>query len=94
MEQRKYTYRPSGDKKKIENRINRIEGQVKGIKKMIEEDRYCDDILIQLAAVDKSVKSLARVILENHMYTCITERFEKGELDVIDEVVELFRRFE
>lgn len=94
MEKRKYTYRPSEDKKKIENRLNRIEGQIRGIKRMIEEDRYCNDVLIQLSAVDKSIKSLARVILENHMYTCITEEFQKGNLEVIDEVVQLFRRFE
>lgn len=94
MEKRKYTYRATEDKKKIQNRLNRIEGQIKGIKKMIEEDRYCDDVLIQLSAVDKGVKSLANVILENHMYTCIAEEFEKGNLEIIDEVVKLFRRFE
>jgi len=94
MEKRKHTYRSADNKKKVMNRLNRIEGQIKGIQKMIEEDRYCNDVLIQLAAVESAVKSLARMILENHMYTCITEEFEKGNLEVIDEVVQLFRRFE
>lgn len=96
MEKQKirYTYRDSAEKKTINNRLNRIEGQIKGIKKMIEEDRYCDDILIQLSAVDKSIKSLANHILENHMYNCVTNEFEKGNLEIIDEVVNLFRRFQ
>ncbi len=96
MEKQKirYTYRDSSEKKTINNRLNRIEGQIKGIKKMIEEDRYCDDILIQLSAVDKSIKSLANHILENHMYNCVTNEFEKGNLEIIDEVVNLFRRFQ
>lgn len=47
-----------------------------GIKKMIEDDRYCDDILIQLSAIDKSIKSLANVILDNHMHTCLIENIE------------------
>ena len=71
MEERKYTKRSEAEKKIINNRLNRIEGQVRGVKKMIEEDRYCDDVLIQLSAIDKSIKSLANHILENHMYTCV-----------------------
>lgn len=94
MEKTKYTYRTNDVKKKIGNRLNRIEGQIKGIKKMIEDDRYCDDVLIQLSAVDRSIKSLARTILENHMYTCIASSLEQGNLEVIDEVIQLFRRFE
>jgi len=94
MEKRKHTYRTADDKKKVISRLNRIEGQIKGVQRMIEEDRYCNDVLIQLAAVENAVKSLAGIILENHMYTCITEEFERGNLEVIDEVVQLFRRFE
>ena len=61
---------------------------------MIAEDRYCDDVLIQLSAVDKSIKSLANHILENHMYNCVLNDIEKGNLEIIDEVVNLFRRFQ
>ena len=68
---KKFTKRSESEKKIINNRLNRIEGQVRGVKKMIEEDRYCDDVLIQLSAIDKSVKSLANHILENHMQTCV-----------------------
>ena len=91
--EKKYTKRSESEKKKIKNRLNRIEGQVRGVKKMVEEDRYCDDILIQLSAIDKSIKSLANYILENHMYGCVLNNLEKGNYEIIDEVVKLFRRF-
>ena len=94
MEERKYTKRSEAEKKIINNRLNRIEGQVRGVKKMIEEDRYCDDVLIQLSAINKSIKSLANHILENHMYTCVYNDLEKGNYEIIDEVVNLFRRFQ
>ncbi len=94
MEEKRYTYRSDTEKKSLTNRLNRIEGQIGGIRKMIEEERYCDDILIQLQAVNKSIKSLANVLLENHMYKCVTEEFEKGNTDIIEEVISLFRRFQ
>lgn len=82
------------EKKTLINRLNRINGQIKGITKMIEEDRYCDDILIQLSAIDKSIKSLANVILDNHMHSCLIEKIKKEEYEVIDEIVDLFKRFQ
>lgn len=90
----KYTYRNEEEKKKLLRRLHKIEGQVRGISKMIEEDRYCDDVLIQLSSIDQSIKSLANLILENHMYTCIAKEFEKGNTEVIDEIISLFRRFQ
>lgn len=91
---KKVTKRSENEKKIIKNRLNRIEGQVRGVKKMIEDDRYCDDVLIQLSAIDKSVKSLANHILENHMQTCVLNDLEKGNYEIIDEVINLFRRFQ
>ncbi len=87
------TKRDENAKKMLTNRLNRIEGQIRGIKKMIEEDRYCNDILIQLLAVENSVKSLSNQILETHLYTCISNDIEKGNLEVIDELISLFKRF-
>lgn len=86
--------RSGEEKKRIVSRINRIAGQLNGIKKMVEEDRYCDDVLIQLSAVDKSVKSLANLILEDHMHSCLIENIERGNYEVVDEIVDLFRRFQ
>lgn len=90
---RKKTYRGEKDKKNINNRINRIEGQLQGIKKMINEDVYCNDVLIQLSAIENSVKSLSNLILENHLYSCVTKDLENGKLETLDEVISLFKRF-
>ena len=85
--------RSEEDKKALINRMNRITGQMNGIKRMIEEDRYCDDVLIQLAAIEKSIKSLATVILEEHMKTCLVSSIQNGDTSVVDEIVDLFKRF-
>lgn len=89
----KKTYRSETEKKRITNRLNRIEGQIKGVNKMIEEDRYCNDILIQLSAIENSIKSLSNHILESHLYTCVTDDLEKGNTEIIDELIGLFKRF-
>ncbi len=87
------TYRGEVEKKQFLNRLNRVEGQIRGIKKMILEDAYCNDILIQLSAVENSMRSLSNVILENHLYSCVSKDLEKGNLDTIDELISLFKRF-
>ena len=89
----KKTKRSDEEKKLITNRLNRISGQINGINKMIENDAYCNDVLIQLSAVENSVKSLSSHILENHLYTCVTRDLENGEIDTIDELISLFKRF-
>ena len=89
----KKTYRADEEKKIINNRINRIEGQLRGVKKMISEDAYCRDVLIQLSAIENSVKSLSNHILEKHLYTCVIRDLENGDLEVIDELINLFKKF-
>ena len=89
----KKTKRSPDEKKLIINRLNRIGGQINGITKMIENDAYCNDVLIQLSAVKNSVKSLSSYILENHLYTCVSRDLENGELDSIDDLISLFKRF-
>ena len=89
----KKTKRSPDEKKRIINRLNRISGQINGINKMIENDAYCNDVLIQLSAVEKAVKSLSTHILENHLYMCVTRDLENGEFDTIDELISLFKRF-
>ena len=90
---KKKTKRSLNEKKLIINRLNRIGGQIKGIAKMVENDEYCNDILVQLSAVKNSVKSLSSHILESHLYTCVPRELENGELDTIDELISLFKRF-
>jgi DNA-binding FrmR family transcriptional regulator len=89
----KKTKRSPDDKKMIINRLNRISGQIGGITKMIENDAYCNDVLVQLSAVKNSVKSLSSLILENHLYSCVARDLENGNLDTIDELISLFKRF-
>ena len=89
----KKTYRSVEEKKLLNNRLNRIEGQIRGVKKMLDEDVYCNDVLIQLSAIENSLKSLSNQILENHLYTCIANDMENGKIDTIDEIISLFKRF-
>lgn len=89
----KKTKRNEDEKKLIRNRLNRISGQINGINKMVENDAYCNDVLIQLSAVENSIKSLSSHILENHLYTCVARDLENGDFDTIDELISLFKRF-
>ncbi len=86
--------RTKEEKKTIIHRLHRLIGQMKGYKTKLEENRYCDDILIQLAAIDKSIKGLANVLLEQHMHTCLIEQIQQEKYEGIDEIIELFKRFQ
>ncbi len=81
------THRTDEEKKKLSNRCNRIEGQIRGIKGMIEKDIYCDDILHQIAAAQSALNSLSRIILEQHMNSCLVDRIKEGDNTVIDELL-------
>lgn len=74
-------------KKSLVNRCSRIEGQVRGVKGMIEKDAYCDDILNQIAAAQSALNSLSRIVLEHHMHTCLVHRIEDGDYEVVDEIL-------
>ena len=87
------TIRSNDEKKIITNRVNRISGQLSAINRMIQNDEYCNDILIQLSAIENSVKSLSNYILENHIYSCVADDLEKGNLEIIYELINLFKRF-
>jgi CsoR family transcriptional regulator, copper-sensing transcriptional repressor len=67
------------DKKKIANRLHRIEGQVRGIEKMVDEDRYCIDVLTQVAAVKTALDSLALQLLEGHVSHCVADALASGD---------------
>lgn len=89
----KKTYREEKTKQKLINRINRITGQMNGVKKMLEEDSYCNDILIQLSAIESSVRSLSNQLLENHLLSCVKKDLASPKLETLEELVDLFRRF-
>lgn len=88
----KHTPRDEGELRQLRNRLNRITGQLNGIGKMLDENRYCGDILIQLAAVEKALQSLGYVILQEHMQTCMVEDIEAGRRETVDEVLDLIKK--
>ena len=90
----KKTKRSDEEKKRIISRLNRINGQISGISKMVENDAYCNDVLIQLSAAKNSIKSLSEYILENHLSTCVARDLENGDFDAIDEIISLFKSFD
>lgn len=88
----KKTPRSPEELKLLENRLNRIIGQLGGIKKMLGENRYCGDILTQLSAAESALQNLGYLILQNHMETCVAEKIKEGDSDIIGETVELMKK--
>ena len=73
--------------KDLIHRLNRIEGQIRGIKGMVEKDAYCTDILTQVAAVNAALNSFNKVLLSNHIKTCVTRDIKEGKEETVDELV-------
>lgn len=74
------------------NRLSRIEGQVRGIKNMVEKDAYCTDILVQVAAVNAALNSFNRVLLANHIKTCVTQDIRDGKEETVDELIQTLKK--
>ena len=89
----KHTPRSAELKADVTRRINRAVGQLNGIKAMVEDDRYCGDVLTQLAAVESAVKAISREVMQDHLETCVVERVQAGDTEVVDEVMGLFKKF-
>lgn len=73
--------------KDLYNRLKRIEGQVRGVEGMLENDAYCTDILMQVSAITSALNSFNKALLANHMKTCVVENIKNGNEEVIDELV-------
>ena len=82
----KHKERSEKEYKDLQNRLSRIEGQIRGIKGMVEKDAYCTDILIQVAA-DAALNSFNKVLLANHIRTCVARDIREGKEETIDELV-------
>ncbi|MCL1786464.1 MAG: metal-sensitive transcriptional regulator [Defluviitaleaceae bacterium] len=76
----------------LTTRLNRIEGQVKGIKAMIERGDYCEDVLTQIAAAQSAMSAVAKILLESHMRTCVSRRLKDGDDTVVDELIKTVGR--
>jgi DNA-binding FrmR family transcriptional regulator len=85
-------HHPEKIKKNLLMRLNRIEGQVRGIKNMIEKDAYCDDVLNQISAIQSALHSVSRILLEEHMKSCVLDRLREGDISVIDELSQTMKK--
>ena len=77
----------------LQKRLNRAIGQLGGVKSMLDDNRYCGDVLTQLAAAEKAIHRVSELVLENHLHTCVVEQVRKGNEDVVDEAMDLIRKF-
>jgi len=90
--ERKVKLRSAEEKKALLVRLKRIEGQVRGIYNMVENDAYCADILTQAAAVNAAMNSFNKQLLSSHMRSCVVENIKNGNEEVIDELVALLQK--
>lgn len=86
------TARGAEELKALVSRVNRVKGQVEGIKAMLEENRYCSDILIQISAAESALRSLSYLILEEHFETCVSDKIKSGDEEIVQETMELIKR--
>ncbi|MBQ3068794.1 MAG: metal-sensing transcriptional repressor [Clostridia bacterium] len=84
--------RSEEEQKALTNRLNRIEGQIRGIKAMIERDAYCVDVLTQVGAANAALNAFTRELLAEHIRTCVTDDIREGREDTVDELVMLLQR--
>lgn len=92
MDHSKHTHRESDNKSKLINRLNRLEGQIRGIKSMVEEDVYCDDILIQVAAVKSALDAFSSSLFEEHLKTCVVRDIKANNPEIIEEILTTIKR--
>ncbi len=88
----KKTFRSDEERKKLINRLNRIEGQIRGIRGMLEKDAYCNDILVQSAAASAALNSFNKELLSSHIQTCVVRDIQEGKLDTVDELVSTIQK--
>ena len=77
----------------LQKRLNRVIGQLNGVKSMIDDNRYCGDVLVQLAAAESAVHRVSELMLQDHLETCVVEQIRRGNDEVVEEVVQLVKRF-
>jgi len=86
------TIRTENLKKDATVRLNRIEGQVKGVNKMLADDAYCNDILTQISSIQSALNSVSKIILENHIKSCVVDKIKNDDSEVVEELVKTIGR--
>ena len=84
--------RDENERHDLMNRLKRIEGQVRGLQRMLEEDAWCPDILTQASAVQSAMSGFCRVLLANHLHSCVTEDIRAGRDEAVDELMETLKK--
>ncbi|HJV32036.1 MAG TPA: metal-sensitive transcriptional regulator [Bacillales bacterium] len=86
------SHHSNNTKKNLITRLNRVEGQIRGIKGLIEKDTYCDDVITQISATQAALNSVAKILLEGHLKSCVVERIQEGDHEVVDELLTTIQR--
>ena len=88
----KHKERSAEEIRSLTNRLNRIEGQIKGLKKMIEDERYCVDIITQVSSVQAAINAFERELLNSHIKSCVVDDIRNGNEEAVDELCELLQK--
>ena len=88
----KHKKRTEAEVRALNNRLNRIEGQIRGLKEMLQQDAYCTDILIQVSAATAALNSFSKELLATHIKTCVADNIRQGNDEVIDELVGVLQK--
>lgn len=84
--------RPDKELKDLVHRLNRIEGQIRGIRKMVEENVFCPDIMVQIAAAISALNSVSRILLTSHVDSCVWKELKAGKKEALDEIIFAFNK--
>lgn len=84
--------RDEKERRELMNRLKRIEGQVRGLQRMLEEDAYCPDVLTQASAVQAALNGFCRTLLASHLHSCVTENIRAGRDEAVDELMEILKK--
>ena len=84
--------RDESEKKLLDNRLSRIEGQIRGLRRLIEDDAYCTDVLIQVSAVTAALNSFNKSLLKMHITTCVAQDIKNGKDETVDELVDVLQK--
>jgi DNA-binding FrmR family transcriptional regulator len=88
----RHTPRSDAELRQLKNRISRMTGQLNGIGRMLDENRYCGDILIQISAVQRALQNFGYAVLQSHMEACVAEEIREGNTEIIGETVDLMKK--
>ncbi len=86
-------HRAPEEKRALQNRLRRIEGQVRGLGRMLEDDAYCPDIMVQVAAANAALTAFGRELMNNHIKTCVAEDVRAGKDETLDELLSVLKKF-